>query len=422
MRRLLSSVIVSLSVALFFVALTAHAALTFNANSITSDGVFNLTGNGVSTIDIGNNLLDIQTANNGPVTFGTGLVAIPGVISFGTASGTGIQVINATTTRLNISSLGSSGNPCLSVSASGSVATSTCGGGGSSITINGITTSTFTFAAGGNLSVATSAPSTITYAFVNPGFVTAASSVTWSAAQTDNATTTFGGNMLISNVTSSVLKTNASGTIGAVIIGSGLSFSGSTLSATGGGGSSITIDGLTTSTYTIAAGSNITITTSSPGTITIAASGGGGGSASSTFFITGTTADYTSDGNGNPADEDESFADLDSFFIPMDGSGAFDNTEIGVPTPISGTVSNLVVSLAGGALSNGSSLVVYLNDNGENTSLTCILSHSTGNTCEDGTHKVPVAAGDLLDFELEPSGNPSAFNPVSVQIAAEFQY
>ena len=114
-------------------------------------------------------------------------------------------------------------------------------------TINGINSSTFNFlAAGTGLSVASSAsPNNITYTWTNPGFVTAASSVTWSAAQNFNAATTF-----------SMTSTFASATIFSALASSGspcltIGNTGAVATTTcnsGGGGSSGTITAAT-STY-----------------------------------------------------------------------------------------------------------------------------------------------------------------------------
>jgi hypothetical protein len=174
---------------------------------------------------------------------------------------------NATTTNLAITGLAGTGG-CLSVSATGQVTTSTCsGGGGGIVTLDGITSSTFAFAAGNGLSVASSAnPNTITYSFVNPGYVTAASSVTWTAAVVHAATTTFASTTIFSYLASSgspCLTVSATGAVATTTCGTGSGI--------------VTINGFTTSTFSIAAGSNITISTSSPNVITISASGGGGG-------------------------------------------------------------------------------------------------------------------------------------------------
>ena len=193
----------ALIASVFFVGLTAgasvaSASLTFNGTSINGDSN--------STVDA------------------TGTVTIGGISATGITIGRG-GVIATIPGGLTITSLGSTGSPCLTVSNTGAVATTTCGSGGSTTTIdgltnaaftiaaganitittsspgtitisaagasstnptiNGITSSTFTFAAGSGLSVASSAnPNLITFTFANPGFPTAASSVTWTALQT----------------------------------------------------------------------------------------------------------------------------------------------------------------------------------------------------------------------------------------------
>ncbi len=79
-----------------------YASLTFNATSITSDGILSLTGAGSSTIDVGVGTLSIQTTNNGPITTGNGLFTIGGALN---ASGTITQngtPVNISTTTASI--------------------------------------------------------------------------------------------------------------------------------------------------------------------------------------------------------------------------------------------------------------------------------------------------------------------------------
>jgi hypothetical protein len=101
----------------------ALAALTFSGTSISGDGAVVI--DSLSSISIG-------TSTATGVTIGrTGqAVNFPGDLSATNLVITG----NATTTNLAIMGLGSSGTPCLSVNATGNVATTTCGGGSSQFT------------------------------------------------------------------------------------------------------------------------------------------------------------------------------------------------------------------------------------------------------------------------------------------------
>lgn len=123
----------------------AYASLTITSSSVTSDVSLGLAGTGTSTLDVGASTLSLQTTGNGPITAGSGLFTIPGTLSFGVASGSKISTTQATTTNLSITGLaGASG--CLSVTASGVVATSTCNG--TSTNLGTITTSSPTAANG----------------------------------------------------------------------------------------------------------------------------------------------------------------------------------------------------------------------------------------------------------------------------------
>jgi trimeric autotransporter adhesin len=166
------SVVVGLST--FFVILLAGASISFAALTFTGT---NITGDSNSALDA------------------------TGTIQIGTSQATGITIGKSSITTtipgtLTITSLSSSGNPCLSVSSGGTVATTTCGsGGGSATTIDGITSSTFNFLASGTgLSVSSSSnPNTIIYTWTNPGYVLTSGNNTWTGVQTFNATTTFLG-------------------------------------------------------------------------------------------------------------------------------------------------------------------------------------------------------------------------------------
>jgi hypothetical protein len=124
-----------------------------------------------------------NSTNAGPAVFQSSLTQSGGLVSLASTTITG----NATTTG-NLVVLG------VLMDASGNhYVTSTSGG--TTPTIDGITSSTFTFVASGTgLAVASSAsPNTITYTWTNPGYVLTSGNNTWTGAQTFNATATFLG-------------------------------------------------------------------------------------------------------------------------------------------------------------------------------------------------------------------------------------
>src|SRR5665213_3706282 len=93
----------------------ALAALTFSGTSISGDGAVVIDSS--STISIGTSTATaIRIGRSGQT------VNLPGDLSI---------IGNATTTNLAITALGTSGAPCLTVNAVGTIATTTCGGGSS---------------------------------------------------------------------------------------------------------------------------------------------------------------------------------------------------------------------------------------------------------------------------------------------------
>ncbi|MDE2019498.1 MAG: hypothetical protein KGJ13_04070, partial [Patescibacteria group bacterium] len=124
--------------------------------------------------------------------------SVQGVGSFGNLTGT--IALNASTgiaisTSSNIFSIQNTG------------VTSFNGGSGAVTGVGSISSGTFISA--------TNATGSVTLNFINPGFVTAASSVTWTAAQTFVATATFQSSTILAFRTNcNILNTDASGSIG----------------------------------------------------------------------------------------------------------------------------------------------------------------------------------------------------------------
>lgn len=93
-----------------------------------------------------------------------------------------------------------------------------------------------------------------------------------------------------------------------------------------------------------------------------------------------------------------------------------DNTFLGAPSAIAGTISNLVVNFPT-VLSTGS-YALTLNVNGSATALTCTIT-SASTSCTDATHNVSVAVGDILMWQSTPTGTPTVQAGV-VQLSAVF--
>jgi hypothetical protein len=93
-----------------------------------------------------------------------------------------------------------------------------------------------------------------------------------------------------------------------------------------------------------------------------------------------------------------------TFFTPYDGGGLTSTTEANVDgsAPKAATVSNLFVQLSAppGA---ATSIAITLRDTTANTALTCTIAN-TATSCSDTAHSVSVAQGDLIDWQIVPTG------------------
>jgi trimeric autotransporter adhesin len=279
-------------------------------NSLTVGGFAaaqNASGSQIPVLSSGNLTLgglnpQINALGASTLTFqgggGTGAIQFFSVNSFVNASGA-FTGTNFTDTAVTSSVLATDANGLLvatsvvssfgnltgaiGVSASAGIAINT-----SSNIFSILNTGVTSLTGGGGVTVS-NATGSVTLDFTNPGFVTAASSVTWAAPQifgsstTFNATATFAGNIIFSGLASGgnpCLTVGADGLLATSTCGSGLV----AFQANG-------IPFVTSSTINFQAGTNITLTTSPDGTYTIAAAGGTGGSA---VAVTTSTISYVS--------------------------------------------------------------------------------------------------------------------------------
>lgn len=81
-------------------------------------------------------------------------------------------------------------------------------------------------------------------------------------------------------------------------------------------------------------------------------------------------------------------------------------TQVQIPLPLGGTLKNLRVQL-NGTPGGSASYAVTINDNTTGTTSTCSIT-SAISACADTSHSVTVAAGDLIDLAVVPSGTPTA--------------
>lgn len=91
-------------------------------------------------------------------------------------------------------------------------------------------------------------------------------------------------------------------------------------------------------------------------------------------------------------------------YVPFGGGFLSSTTEanVDVPAPFSATINNLYVQLSAPP-GTGNTFTFTLRDNSTSQALTCIIGNqSTG--CSDTTHSFTPVAGDLLDWQITPSG------------------
>ena len=93
--------------------------------------------------------------------------------------------------NLFIDAIKGTGNPCLIISSTGLISTSTCGTSVATTTINNLQSASFTFASSNGISVTSSSPSTITWGF-NP-ILTIGGTATTTISGNSSTDTVFGG-------------------------------------------------------------------------------------------------------------------------------------------------------------------------------------------------------------------------------------
>ena len=148
-------------------------------------------------------------------------------------------------------------------------------------------------------------------------------------------------------------------------------------------------------------------------------SSGNGTKYQTTNVSTNTAGDVaTYDGNGNIQDSGLPISvaifpftaggTLSASSTDYIGVGQFGTGESAVEIPISraGTVKNLYCRYAT-ALTGTMSGAITLRQNAASSSITCTVN-SSSQTCNDPTHSVTVAVGDLLDLQWVPSNSPTA--------------
>lgn len=94
------------------------------------------------------------------------------------------------------------------------------------------------------------------------------------------------------------------------------------------------------------------------------------------------------------------------------GSSSTSEASARQSAPQTATVQNLSVNLTPDTscncsslpLGTGNSAVFTLRVNGSSTAITCTISGSSATTCVDNTHTINVTSGDLIDWQIAPSG------------------
>jgi hypothetical protein len=80
-------------------------------------------------------------------------------------------------------------------------------------------------------------------------------------------------------------------------------------------------------------------------------------------------------------------------------------TSVRQVVPVAGTVANLAVNLA--TAPGGNSWTFTIRKNGANTAVTCKIEGGGANTsCNDATHSVTFAVGDLIALQVTPASGP----------------
>jgi hypothetical protein len=75
--------------------------------------------------------------------------------------------------------------------------------------------------------------------------------------------------------------------------------------------------------------------------------------------------------------------------------------------PIGGTLDQLSIRL-GSDPGNGNSWTVVVMNGTTPSTVTCLISGDSTTTCNDLTHAVAFAAGDLISIRITPTSNPDS--------------
>ena len=160
------------------------------------------------------------------------------------------------------------------------------------------------------------------------------------------------------------------------------SFGGETLVPIANGGTG-------TATPSLVPGTNVTITGSWPNQ-TINSSGGGGGAGGGFTTYSSGTATVTLPAAGTT-------------FFPAGGGGPPNSTEANVQSASpAATISKFYVHLSAN-IGTGNTIAFTFRDGGSDQSVTCTIS-GAANTCNDTTHSVTVAAGDIISIKAVTTG------------------
>jgi hypothetical protein len=252
---------------------------TFSLASSSNAFSISTSTNGQVTINLPNNV-GAFTNDRGYIT--TSSITIGGIASNTFNVGTGLAINSAgTLSNIGVTSLTAGTGIALS-NTTGSITVS----GVATTSINGAFGPSFTFATSGiGLNITTSTGQ-VTFNFTNPGFVTAASSVTWTAAQTftggltANSTTTLNSSTILGGIGNALLTTNGSGLISAYAgsscpgnqFGTQISPTGTIICSTSpASAGTTTINGVVgpSFTFSLASSSNAFSITTSSGQVTI---------------------------------------------------------------------------------------------------------------------------------------------------------
>jgi hypothetical protein len=94
-----------------------------------------------------------------------------------------------------------------------------------------------------------------------------------------------------------------------------------------------------------------------------------------------------------------------TLFLPIGGGGLSSSTEtnVDIDSPAAATIQNFAVQMSA-APGVGNSVVYTWRKNAASTTITCTISGASATSCNDLTHTLTVAQGDLLDIQVVTTG------------------